>query len=150
DIESLDNATDLALAHLEDPRTTGPHSFRVQGLIVGYIQSGKTANFSALIAKAADAGYKLVIVLSGIHNALRQQSQRRLEKELGLVASGGVGFAEPGRRWIAFTSANLAGDFRPGNANAAVLQGNERVLLVVKKNASVLRRLSQWMAGNVP
>lgn len=150
EIESLDNATDLALAHLEDPRPTGPQTFRIQGLIIGYIQSGKTANFSALIAKATDAGYKLVIVLSGIHNALRQQTQRRLEKELGLVASGGVGLAEAGRRWIAFTSAHLAGDFRPGNANAAVLQGNERVLLVVKKNASVLRRLSQWMAGNVP
>jgi hypothetical protein len=44
----------------------------------------------------------------------------------------------------------LGGDFRPGNANAAVLQGNERVLLVVKKNASVLRRLIAWMSGNVP
>lgn len=149
EIESLDNATDLTLAHLEDPRSLGPRTFRVQGLVVGYIQSGKTAHFSALIAKAADAGYKLVIVLSGIHNALRQQTQRRLERELGLTAAG-VGVAEPGRRWIAFTSPELGGDFHPGNANAAVLQGNECVLLVVKKNASVLRRLSQWMAGNVP
>jgi len=149
EIESLDNATDLILSHLEDPRPTGPIPFRIQGLVVGYIQSGKTANFSALIAKAADVGYKLVIILSGIHNALRQQTQRRLERELGLAAEG-VGLAEVGRRWIAFTSVELSGDFRPGNANAAVLQGNERVLLVVKKNASVLRRLIQWMAGNVP
>jgi hypothetical protein len=150
ELESLDNATDLILSHLEDPRPSGPAAFRVQGLIVGHIQSGKTANFSALTAKAADVGYKLVIVLSGIHNALRQQTQRRLERELGLTAAGGVGLAEPGRRWIAFTTSELAGDFRPGNANAAVLQGNERVLLVVKKNASVLRRLIRWMAGNVP
>ena len=69
------------LAHLEDPRS--PEPFAIRGLVVGYVQSGKTANFSALIAKAADAGYKIVIVLSGLHNTLRQQTQRRLEHDLG-------------------------------------------------------------------
>jgi hypothetical protein len=149
EMESLDNATDTILAHLEDPRPEGPPNFNVRGLVVGHIQSGKTANFSALIAKATDVGYKLVIVLSGIHNALRQQTQRRLARELGLVG-GGVGIPEPGRQWVAFTTDELTGDFHAGNANAAVLQGNERVLLVVKKNATVLRRLIQWMGGNVP
>src|SRR5262249_23324187 len=149
EIESLDDSTDKILSHLEDPRTTGPMAFRVQGLVIGYVQSGKTANYSALIAKAADAGYKLVIVLSGIHNALRQQTQRRLDRELGITA-GGVGEPEPGRRWIPLTTADLYGDFRPGTVGANVLQGNERVLLVVKKNATVLRRLVQWMTGRAP
>ena len=62
--------------------------------MVGYVQSGKTANFSALIAKAADAGYKIVIVLSGLHNTLRQQTQRRLERDLGRENVAGVGEAE--------------------------------------------------------
>lgn len=149
EVESLDRATDTVLAHLEDPRPGGQAQFNVRGLVVGHIQSGKTANFSALIAKAADVGYKLVVVLSGIHNALRQQTQRRLAREFGLV-EGGVGIPEVGRRWVAFTTDELAGDFHAGHANAAVLQGNDHVLLVVKKNATVLRRLIQWMGGHVP
>lgn len=149
EVESLDDSTDKILSHLEDPRPTGPATFRVQGLVMGYVQSGKTANFSALIAKAADVGYKLVIVLSGIHNSLRQQTQRRLERELG-ISRDGVGEPEPGMRWISLTNSDLYGDFRPGTVGANVLQGNERVVLIVKKNASVLRRLVDWMAGAAP
>ena len=73
---------------------TQPEPFAIRGLVVGYVQSGKTANFSALIAKAADAGYKIVIVLSGLHNTLRQQTQRRLERDLGRENVAGVGEAE--------------------------------------------------------
>lgn len=149
EIESLDDSSDLVLSHLEDPRASGPQTFRVQGLVLGYVQSGKTANYAALIAKAADVGYKLVIVLSGIHNALRQQTQRRLDRELGLSTEG-VGLPEVGRRWIAITTSDLNGDFRPGTLNANVLQGNEIVLAVVKKNATVLRRLASWMGQAAP
>ena len=58
----------------EDP-TVRPWDRR--GLVVGHVQSGKTANYAGLADKAADAGYKLIIVLAGMHNALRQQTQRR-------------------------------------------------------------------------
>jgi hypothetical protein len=150
EIESLDDSTDRILAHLEDPRSSGPEEFRVRGLVLGYVQSGKTANFSALIAKAADLGYKLVIVLSGVDNGLRQQTQRRLDRELGLKMEEGVGEPEPGRRWIALTTADLSGDFRPGTINPNVLQGNEHVLAVVKKNKTVLQRLVGWINGRVP
>lgn len=149
EIESVDDSTDKILAHIEDPRADGPAAFRVQGLVMGYVQSGKTANFSALIAKAADLGYKLFIVLSGIHNALRQQTQRRLNRELGLTSEG-VGLPDAGKRWISLTTADLSGDFHPGTVSANVLQGNERVLLVVKKNATVLQRLVTWMSASVP
>lgn len=151
DVRSLDDATDKVLAHLEDPRPTGPAQFRVQGLVVGYVQSGKTANFSALISKAADAGYKLVIVLSGIHNELRRQTQLRLNREFGIGDEGKKAVGEPefGKRWVAITQPDVDGDFREGTFNAAVLQGNERVLAVVKKNAMVLRRLIAWMRGHV-
>jgi hypothetical protein len=149
DIGSLDDATDRILAHLEDPRPTGPAEFDVRGLVMGYVQSGKTANFCALAAKAADADYKLVIILSGIHNSLRLQTQRRIDKALGLDPTG-VPEPEPGRRWIALTQRTPHGDFRAGSIDANVLQGNEHVLLVCKKNASVLRRLTRWMENRAP
>ena len=53
-----------------------------KGLVVGYVQSGKTANFTGVISKAIDAGYRLIIVLTGTTNLLREQTQRRLDKEL--------------------------------------------------------------------
>ena len=151
DVESLDDATDKILSHLEDPRQDGPVEFRVRGLVMGYVQSGKTANFCALVAKAADLGYKLVIVLSGIHNSLRRQTQRRVNRALGVkIDQAGVPLPEAGRRWLSLTTDEMNGDFRPGTIDANVLQGNEQVLLVVKKNATVLRRLIQWMGNHAP
>jgi hypothetical protein len=149
DVGSLDDATDRILSHLEDPRPDGPAEFDVRGLVMGYVQSGKTANFCALAAKAADAGYKLVIILSGIHNSLRLQTQRRIDRALGIDPTG-VSEPAPGRRWIALTQRTLHGDFRAGSIDANVLQGNEHVLLVCKKNASVLRRLTRWMENRAP
>lgn len=121
EVESLDDSTDTILSHLEDPRACGPDEFQTRGLVLGYVQSGKTANFSALTAKAADVGYKLVIVLSGIDNGLRQQTQRRLDRELGLSTNQGVAEPEPGMRWIPLTTSDLNGDFRPGTVSHNVL-----------------------------
>lgn len=148
-VGSLDDATDRILSHLEDPRPQGPSQFDVRGLVMGYVQSGKTANFCALAAKAADVGYKLIIILSGIHNSLRLQTQRRINRALGLDPTG-VPEPEPGRRWIGLTTPTLHGDFRPGTIDANVLQGNEHVLMVCKKNASVLRRLTRWIENRAP
>jgi hypothetical protein len=150
EVESLDDSTDRVLSHLDDPRPGGPAEFQTRGLVLGHVQSGKTANYSALIAKAADLGYKLVIVLSGIDNGLRQQTQRRLNRELGLRRNEGVGEPEPGMRWIALTTAELGGDFQPGTVGHNVLQGNEHVLAVIKKNATVLRRFIEWIGEGVP
>ncbi len=149
-LESLDDASDTILAHVEDPRPAGPAEFRVRGLVMGFVQSGKTANFCAVIAKAADLGYKFIIVLSGIHNSLRQQTQRRVNRALGIDPARGVGQPEHGRRWVTLTSDAINGDFRAGTANANVLQGNEQVVLVVKKNKSVLERLLGWIGGAAP
>lgn len=142
-VESLDDSSDMVLSFLDDPRPSGPDAFDVRGLVMGYVQSGKTANYCALIAKAADLGYKFVIVLSGIHNSLRQQTQKRVNAALGIA--GGPP-PEAGRRWIALTQDGLHGDFRAGTADNSVLQGNERVVAVTKKNKSVLVRLLDWIA----
>ncbi len=149
EVGSIDDSTDHILAQLEDPRSSGPEQFSVRGLVIGHVQSGKTANFSALITKAADAGYKLIIVLSGVHNELRRQTQIRLGRELGLLP-GGVDEPDPGRRWVSLTTPDLSGDFHPGTIDPNVLQGTNHVLLVVKKNASVLRRLTEWMTKRPP
>ena len=79
------------VAHLPNPH--GHEEYHCRGLVLGYVQSGKTTNFTAVIAKAADAGYRFFIVLSGIHNALRQQTQDRLnDAALGAPsASSGTG-----------------------------------------------------------
>ncbi|QFZ74296.1 hypothetical protein GFH48_14460 [Streptomyces fagopyri] len=79
-ITTLDKATDRVVERLANP--TAPEAYQAKGLVVGYVQSGKTANFTGVIAKAIDAGYRLIIVLSGTTDLLRTQTQRRLDMEL--------------------------------------------------------------------
>lgn len=77
---NLDNSTRSILECLSNPESKNVYSSR--GLVMGYVQSGKTANFAGLVARAADAGYRLIIVLAGTWNILRNQTQRRFDKEL--------------------------------------------------------------------
>jgi hypothetical protein len=79
-ILSLDEATKAVVERLADPSRTAP--YQSKGLVVGYVQSGKTANITGVVARAGDAGYRLVIILAGTQNMLRNQTQRRLDKEL--------------------------------------------------------------------
>ena len=79
-VASIDRQSSRVLKHILMPE--GKNEFRKMGLVLGQVQSGKTANYSALIAKAFDFGYKLIIVLSGIHNDLRRQTQERLDEEI--------------------------------------------------------------------
>ncbi|MGU3435069.1 Z1 domain-containing protein [Actinomycetes bacterium M1A6_2h] len=76
----LDEITNEVVSRLADPTRVEP--YQSKGLVVGYVQSGKTANFTGVIAKAVDAGYRLVIVLTGTIELLRSQTQRRLDMEL--------------------------------------------------------------------
>src|SRR4029077_15652246 len=77
-VEPLDPSSDAVLGLLEDPEREGPWDRR--GLVVGHVQSGKTGHYTGLISKAADAGYKIIIVLAGLHNNLRSQTQMRLDE----------------------------------------------------------------------
>ncbi|TAP44671.1 hypothetical protein EYS21_09005 [Arthrobacter sp. S39] len=79
-IANLDVSTSDIVGRLADP--AGESSYQSKGLVVGYVQSGKTANFTGIAAKAIDAGYRLVIVLTGTIELLRGQTQRRLDREL--------------------------------------------------------------------
>lgn len=111
----------------------GRSSFQSRGLVVGYVQSGKTANFTAVAARAADVGYRLIIVLSGIHDSLRNQTQRRLNRELVNV----------GVDWITLTDETK--DFHePPVADGFASTGT--VLVVAKKITPILKRINQWLS----
>lgn len=138
DLAALDRASTKIMASLEHPSQT---TFNRRGLVVGYVQSGKTANYSALVAKAADVGYRLFIVLSGVTESLRRQTQKRLR--LDIVSSHPA-------HWETLTVEDH--DFR-GNASAAAavvdLQSHrKRVLAVVKKNTRILGNLTGWLGEN--
>ena len=79
-VASIDSATTDIVGRLADPSRA--EAYQSKGLVVGHVQSGKTANFTGVIAKAIDAGYRLIIVLTGTVEILRSQTQRRLDMEL--------------------------------------------------------------------
>ena len=85
-VDHVDEASTKIVAYTHDPTDA---AWSTQGLVVGHVQSGKTTNFTAVIAKSVDLGYNLVIVLSGIHNGLRRQTQERLQLQLCRLNSDG-------------------------------------------------------------
>lgn len=128
----VDSVSEESLRILGKTTPIRQPDFQCRGLVVGYVQSGKTANFTAVAARAADVGYRLVIVLSGIHDSLRNQTQKRLNAELVNV----------GTRWTTLTTETE--DFQlPAVANG--FAGAGTVLVVAKKIAPILRRLNQWI-----
>jgi len=77
-ISKIDIVTDNIIGHLENPKKQG--KWKRKGLVVGHVQSGKTANYTGVICKAADSGYKVIIVLAGLLSALRNQTQERIDE----------------------------------------------------------------------
>lgn len=154
-IDAIDVSTDLVMEQLEDPNRDGPWDRR--GLVVGHVQSGKTANYAGLANKAADAGYKLIIVLAGMHNALRQQTQRRLDRDvLGYdttpVKAGqgfrriGVGELDRSIHAEHLTTQASNGDFNRAFADNLGMGVQQRpVIMVIKKNARILENLNNWV-----
>lgn len=158
-VDALNESTDTTLGLLEDPTREGAWSRR--GLVVGHVQSGKTSHYAGLICKAADAGYKVIIVLAGLHNNLRSQTQIRLEEAfLGYqtpitadrVRVTGVGDIDSDQqiRPNCATSRNNTGDFTAGVAKNLAISPEQRPwLFVIKKNKTVLDRLLRWIRNHV-
>lgn len=156
DIEEIDESTDTILGLLEDPERKGAWDRR--GLVVGSIQSGKTENYAALICKAADAGYKVIIVLAGLYNSLRSQTQIRLEKAfLGFTTNEnnpkglvGVGLYDQDFSITPNCGTNQKekGDFsRRAMVNFSITPESRPWLFVVKKNKYVLENIVKWLKG---
>lgn len=158
-VNSLDKVTDEILDLMGDP--SGRTGWPRRGLVMGDVQSGKTSNYTGLICKAADAGYKLVILLTGTLESLRRQTQERLDSGfVGLDSSGvvnnrkrhrkeiGVGLINGARSAGVFTSTVV--DFRAAMVNQLGFRLNdyrEPVLLVVKKNKRILENLVEWLVN---
>lgn len=148
------------LGLLEDPRREGRWDRR--GMVVGQVQSGKTANYTALINRALDAGYPLIIVLAGRFNDLRSQTQQRIDEGVlgydtltvnpGQNAAHriGVGLVQGfGNRHVnSPTTSAQNGDF--SNAAGGIKPGKDPVVMVVKKQVTVLKRLLRWCRNLSP
>lgn len=163
-IRVLDEDTDNILNECGNPATES--GWGIKGLVMGDVQSGKTASYCGLINKAADAGYKFVVLLTGMIEELRAQSQERMDN--GFVGRDsrtifdGEREKKPigsGRFRAAVPNVLTSIDFDFLTANKKVLGGipleniSEPVLLVMKKNKSPLQNLiafldSQMSKGN--
>ena len=160
-ISHLDELTDKVLDKLFNPQQEDIIISK-KGLVVGQVQSGKTANYTGLVCKAADAGFNLIIVLAGIHNNLRSQTQTRLDEgflgfdtqntracTLNQTIKMGVGRIPGFDDAIAhsYTTSLDTGDFTKRAANTAGFNFYvpQPIVLVVKKNSSVLKNLRDWL-----
>jgi hypothetical protein len=133
-VDGIDQSSTRVVSLLRPP---GAAEIDTRGLVLGYVQSGKTTSFTAVAAKAADVGYRFVVVLSGITDSLRNQTQRRLERDL-------VG---EDRRWMLLTEVGSDFNASPRNAASLLSDPNGRLLAVVKKNPARLRRLVNFLNG---
>jgi len=142
--------------YLGDPISKAP--FFRRGLVIGDVQSGKTSTYTGLICKAADAGYKIVILLTGITETLRSQTQKRIEsgiigisitglkdkKQTKIIKRVGVGKDNGPIKVTAMTSMEY--DFI-GNKDQITtsLSNHQLVMFIVKKNTKVLDKLHNWL-----
>lgn len=159
---TLDRDTDRIVGLLQNPLKPGP--WRRRGLGVGEVQSGKTGNYIGVACKAADLGYKFIVLLAGMQNNLRRQTQERVEDGfigldtdktgIGAVQGKekvwtGVGIIDHSFQPISLTT--KARDFKTEIAtavNISFASVNAPIILVVKKQKRVLENLIGWLRAN--
>lgn len=158
-IDEIDRLTDDILDKLYDPTIRNIKGIDKKGLVVGQVQSGKTANYTGLICKAADAGFNLIIVLAGLHNNLRSQTQHRLDEDfLGFDTkhdrawrqdeNNRIGVGTLDRNNTAISITTIDSDFKKSltdSAGGISFDVSNPILIVVKKNSTVLKRLNTWL-----
>ncbi|WP_071335275.1 Z1 domain-containing protein [Burkholderia contaminans] len=159
-VQVLDEDTDNILTECGNPAWSG--SWDIRGLVMGDVQSGKTASYSGLIAKAADAGYRVIVLLTGMIEDLRRQTQERLDS--GFVGRDSRDIFGNSRDMQAIgsgiyrnKSANVltSVDFDFLTNNARILGGiplsniSEPILFVMKKNKSPLENLAGWLEAQL-
>lgn len=157
-ITSTDRVTDSILERTGNPRDLS--SWERKGMVVGHVQSGKTANYTGLICKAADAGYRLIVVIAGIHNNLRNQTQARIDegfvgRDTGRLEQRetrdrprliGVGVFDHRNSPVSLTT--TLKDFNKATATtntSEIASYSVPVVLVIKKNSRTLTNLIDWL-----
>lgn len=148
-ITSMNLVTNRILGLLKYPLEPGDWERR--GLVIGHVQSGKTSNYIGLITKAADAGYKFIIVIAGIHNNLRTQTQERIDE--GFIGRNSrtrelIGVGARVNRSMPVTVTTTESDFNRSLARRFIVELkslNKTFILVIKKNVSTLHSLYGWL-----
>ena len=156
-ISATENDCEKILRQCANPELTMDIKERKKkGLVVGDVQSGKTSNYMGLINLACDYGYKIIVLLAGMTDSLRQQTQDRIDEGfIGALSDTisasnityiGVGEGEDLHYAIPLT--NHENDFKKfirDNLNATSGDFNKPIVLVVKKNTSVLESVCSWL-----
>lgn len=150
-LRSIDNTTDKILEKCEDPNRQGEWSNK--GLVVGVVQGGKTTHMIALCNKAIDAGYKLIVVMPGMLEDLRQQTHERFDA--GLIGKDtqsnintnitnftyGVSKYNRKCKVYNFTTANKRGDSLNEINRLEVERDSPPAILIIKKNPTIIKHL---------
>ncbi|MDY0194953.1 MAG: Z1 domain-containing protein [Sulfurovaceae bacterium] len=150
-IRTIDTDTDIVMNNIENPDID---TFNRYGMVVGHVQSGKTANYSSLICKAADAGYKFIVVIAGGINNLRNQTQERINESFigrdnnGNQVGAGKGNSTLDKLPISLTTVER--DFNNQDADRNSQGSNfdntsTPIVLVIKKNTSTLKNVIKWL-----
>jgi hypothetical protein len=148
----IDDVLDLS----GDPATPG--AWARKGLVMGNVQSGKTQNYLGLVNKAFDAGYRVIILLGGHLNALRRQTQERVDegvlgqesKHLAHMKSAQperIGVGKINRSIAIHSLTSTVKDFNKSFADSCgvKLRGENQVIFTVKKHSGVLGTLRDWI-----
>lgn len=154
-LEAMNEKTNMVIKLCGDPRSGLP--FDRRGMVMGDVQAGKTGNYTALVSKAADVGYRVIIIIAGIHENLRSQTQKRIDE--GFIGRNsdlsptdivedqgkvGVGWQDFSRLPRALTARMV--DFKKNRASLGWrLDSEEPFVLVIKKNANILKHLIGWL-----
>ena len=145
-IKDIDAVTDDILDQCGNPNDCS-QPWQKRGLVIGDVQSGKTGVFTGLINKASDAGYKVIIVLTGVLESLRRQTQERLNTDyVGHAGGNNVSIVNSDR--MPFTLTSVEADFNKrvkSNVDFSFNSHKEPVLFVSKKNVSVLEAIIKWL-----
>ncbi|MXO91508.1 Z1 domain-containing protein [Pontixanthobacter aquaemixtae] len=156
-ISRLDEVTDEVLDYCGNPEDEGTWGRR--GMVMGHVQSGKTTNYASLICKAADAGYKIIILLAGLTNSLRTQTQERMDETfIGKKSLFGQRFPDlmpimshcpPGERFFPVFGTTRDSDFNTEISKFGVTLDNlkDPIIFVTKKNKGILENLLKWIEG---
>ena len=155
-ISRLDVLSDEVLDYCGNP--SDAHSWSRRGMVIGHVQSGKTTNYTALICKAADAGYKVIILLAGLTNLLRSQTQQRIDETF--IGKKSIfrrvvdeqfpilRYALSGERRFPHYATTRDHDFNRKNAETlgfSLARQGEPMIFITKKNKSTLENLKLWI-----
>ncbi|MCR8657809.1 Z1 domain-containing protein [Paenibacillus endoradicis] len=154
-VKTIDEDTDVVMNNLANPQNEV--QFSRYGMVVGHVQSGKTGNYSALVSKAADAGYKFIVIIAGGLNNLRNQTQERLNESFigreGINFVGVGNFANSDKKRTPVSLTTKVTDFNKSDATGAkqgldLDMGTRPIILVIKKNTRTLTNVIEWLKSH--